>query len=295
MRVDVGRHQPNDAWLAEPEAACHELSADAAEHCLAERAGRGSHAAATNRHIRGRVCVHALLPQTCAGWARDLADPARAWTYVVVVSASFVGRLGERELLEALCRQAFQERLPESRHGDRGDPGIPGKSRLLAEVCGRVDIDDRIAIVGYELEHRVELAATRELLCQLGGVPGETVEALVFGASDGRASTEPIRLFEAAHKAMGTLGQMLIVVDDLHWVDDMSVALLHYLLHAEHESRQPVALLISLPPFPSGNDSGRFPLFRPRCIPRPDGPAGVPRPASLVFGWLARWRRDSTR
>ena len=57
--------------------------------------------------------------------------------------------------------------------------------------------------------------------------------------------TEPIRLFEAAHKAMGALGRTLIVVDDLQWIDDMSVALLHYLLRAAHMSRQPVALVIA--------------------------------------------------
>ena len=44
---------------------------------------------------------------------------------------------------------------------------------------------------------------------------------------------------------MGTLGRMLIVVDDLQWVDDMSVALLHYLLRAANMSRQPVALVIA--------------------------------------------------
>jgi DNA-binding NarL/FixJ family response regulator len=151
--------------------------------------------------------------------------------------------VGETKSLSALCRRAFEEGVPTAAV-IVGDPGS-GKSRLLAEVASLVEVEDRVVIAGYELEHGVELAAARELLCRLGDVPGETVGALAFGAPDGRIATEPIRLFEAAHKAMGTLGPMLIVVDDLHWVDDMSVALLHYLLRAANMSRQPVALVIA--------------------------------------------------
>ena len=114
-----------------------------------------------------------------------------------------------------------------------GDPGS-GKSRILAEVTRLVEVEEPVLIAGYELEHGVELAAARELLSRLGDLPGEVW-----------TTTEPIRLFEAAHKAMGALGRTLIVVDDLQWIDDMSVALLHYLLRAAHMSRQPVALVIA--------------------------------------------------
>jgi DNA-binding NarL/FixJ family response regulator len=142
-----------------------------------------------------------------------------------------------------LCRKAFDEGVPTAAV-IVGDPGS-GKTRLLAEVETLVDVDERVVIAGYELEQGVELAAARELLRRLGDVPGETVEALAFGVADRRTPTEPIRLFEAAHKAMDTLGPMLIVVDDLQWVDDMSVALLHYLLRASNMSRRPVALVIA--------------------------------------------------
>jgi DNA-binding NarL/FixJ family response regulator len=151
--------------------------------------------------------------------------------------------VGETDSLGALCRKAFDEGVPAAAV-IVGDPGS-GKSRLLAEVAGLVGADVRVVIAGYELEHGVELAAARELLRRLGEVPGETVEALAFGPPTGGARTEPIRLFEAAHKATGALGRMLIVVDDLQWVDDMSVALLHYLLRAANISRQPVALIVA--------------------------------------------------
>ena len=46
------------------------------------------------------------------------------------------------------------------------------------------------------------------------------------GPADDR-SLEPLRLFEAARRALlGLEGSVLLVVDDLQWVDDLAGALL---------------------------------------------------------------------
>ena len=99
--------------------------------------------------------------------------------------------------------------------------------------------------MGYELERGVDLAAARELLRRLGDVPGETVEALAFGAPGGRTRPSRSGCSKRPTRQCGSLGRMLIVVDDLQWVDDMSVALLHYLLRAANMSPQPVASIIA--------------------------------------------------
>ena len=153
----------------------------------------------------------------------------------------FVGRAAEVAALRDLCRQVVLGRVS-AVAVVVGDPGS-GKTRLLAEFQSLVDVREQISICGYELEQNVPLACARGLLERLKGAPGgEALEELAFGSRPG-APVEQVRLFEAAYRALGALSPVLVLVDDLHWADDASLALLHYLIRAAHADHRAVALV----------------------------------------------------
>jgi DNA-binding NarL/FixJ family response regulator len=119
-----------------------------------------------------------------------------------------------------------------------GEPGS-GKSRLLAEARSRSSPLHSFAVVGYEAERQVPLAAASGLLRSLVEVPGRGTELeMVLFSSVDEAALEPVRLFEVAHRAFRVCEPALLVVDDLQWVDELSLALCHYLVRGAHESGQ---------------------------------------------------------
>jgi DNA-binding CsgD family transcriptional regulator len=124
-----------------------------------------------------------------------------------------------------------------------GDPGS-GKTRLLAEVAHRLGVMTQLRVVGYEPERRVPLAAAADLVRTLAEVPraGAQLGALVFEAED-RSTLEPMRIFETAHRALDTMEPALLLVDDLQWVDELSLALCHYLVRAAEATGQRLALI----------------------------------------------------
>src|SRR4029077_11662287 len=69
--------------------------------------------------------------------------------------------------------------------------------------------------------------------------------ARAFGAPSPSEPVEPVRLFEAAHRALVSLGPTLVIVDDLHWADGLSTALFHYLARAGDQVGQPLALVFA--------------------------------------------------
>ena len=134
-----------------------------------------------------------------------------------------------------------------------GDPGS-GKSRLLAEVAASAQAPSRLAVVGYEPERQVPLAAAAELLKALceAGPAGRRLEALVFeAAADDASALEPVRVFESVHRALRAHGPALVVVDDLQWVDDLSLALCHYLVRGAETAGPPLALIAAGRPSPN--------------------------------------------
>ena len=148
----------------------------------------------------------------------------------------FIGRLAE---LQALVDAAATG----GRDGPAaalvvGEPGS-GKSRLLAEASKRVDVLHRFRVAGYEPERSVPFASAADLLRALVEAPehGPPLEALLFGAPTG-SPLESVRIFEAAHRALRTLEPALLAIDDLHWVDERSLALCHYLVRAAREHGQ---------------------------------------------------------
>lgn len=113
-----------------------------------------------------------------------------------------------------------------------GDPGA-GKSRLLAEVAERAGVPNTLRVTGYEPERQVPLASAVDLLRALAA----------FNMADEGPGREPVQIFEAAHRALRAGGPALVLVDDLQWVDDLSLALCHYLVRAAEGAGPPFALI----------------------------------------------------
>ncbi len=134
-----------------------------------------------------------------------------------------------------------------------GEPGS-GKSRLLAEAAGRVPLSNRFRVVGYEPERAVPFAAASDLLLSLTATAGAThgLESLLFGGGRQEAAAlQPLRIFETAHRALRTVGPALVLVDDLQWIDELSLALCHYFVRAAHDRGEPLALIAGGRPSPT--------------------------------------------
>jgi DNA-binding CsgD family transcriptional regulator/tetratricopeptide (TPR) repeat protein len=162
----------------------------------------------------------------------------------------FVGRVGE---LQALIDAASVG----SHDGPAaalvvGEPGS-GKSRLLAEASKRVDVPHRLRVAGHEPERSVPLASAADLLRSLTEVPehGPRLDALLFGTPTS-SPLESVRIFEAAHRALRALEPALLTIDDLHWVDERSLALCHYLVRAAREHGQRLTIFGAARPDATG-------------------------------------------
>src|SRR4029079_3256901 len=167
------------------------------------------------------------------------------------MSVPFVGRHPELDALAPFARRGLH-RGPPGAALLTGEPGT-GKTRLLAEVLTSQLATPLITIVGFEPNAPVPLAAVGEVLRRLSAVPGPgpSLESLAFGGR-GQQAREPLRIFEAAHRALSSFGPLLIAVDDVQWVDDQSLGLIHYLLRAAETSRQPLSVIaVGRPSSPS--------------------------------------------
>jgi DNA-binding CsgD family transcriptional regulator len=157
------------------------------------------------------------------------------------VSGRFVGRDQELQELGALASDVLADGQPLGASID-GPPGS-GKTRLLQEVIQRSSLRV-MRINGYEPEHAVPLTAARGLLRELSRSPGSgrRLAAIAFGARSW-GSASPLRLFEAAYRCVAGLCPLGIAVDDVQWMDAMSLALLSYLIRAAEADRAPLLIL----------------------------------------------------
>jgi len=166
------------------------------------------------------------------------------------MSAPFVGRQQELDAIATVIRRSSHDRAPGAALVT-GEPGS-GKTRLLAEILARPRIPRLIRVVGFEPNQSVPLAAVGEVIRQLSTVPlhGASLEMLVFGGPD-QQTREPLRIFEAAHRALSSFGPLTLGVDDLQWVDEQSLGLIHYLLRAAEPARHPLIVLAAARPSPA--------------------------------------------
>ncbi|MEX0625299.1 MAG: AAA family ATPase [Chloroflexota bacterium] len=145
--------------------------------------------------------------------------------------------------------------------------GVPGsgKSRLLAEACRLAPRVPSFAVVGFESEQHVPLSSAAGLVRALAAIPrhGEALDALVFGSLRDRSTKgahpaagtfEPLRIFEAARRTFCTIEPALIVIDDLQWIDELSLSLCHYLVRAASESKQRLSVLSATRPGGRGEE-----------------------------------------
>jgi len=143
----------------------------------------------------------------------------------------FVGREAEVAAIEAV----IQESLTRPGPGGAIVVGAPGsgKTRLLTEIIAHNSLP--VAhISGYEAEQSMPLTATRDLLLKLARAPasGRQLRLAAFGEQPAGPATDPLRLFELAYRCLGEVDSLLIVIDDVQWVDEVSRALIVYLLRA---------------------------------------------------------------
>ncbi|HYN70301.1 MAG TPA: AAA family ATPase [Candidatus Eisenbacteria bacterium] len=159
------------------------------------------------------------------------------------MEGAFVGRARELDALAATIER-------------RGGPGTAasivvgapgtGKSRLLAEAAARARVKHRFWMAGYEAERHAPLAAAGGLLRALGrtAVGGDLLADLLDHApADGDSALDPLRVLEAANRSLAALPSVLIVFDDVHWADPLSVTLCHYLVRAAHEDGRALTFL----------------------------------------------------
>jgi DNA-binding CsgD family transcriptional regulator len=146
----------------------------------------------------------------------------------------FVGRVAELALLAEIGTAARRAEVAAA--VVVGEPGS-GKSRLLAELVNEIEPANRLRVIGYEAERRVPLASAADLLRALTALTPSVLEA--------------VQVFEAAHRALRRADATLILVDDLQWVDELSVALCHYLVRAAEVEGAPLALIAAGRPSPN--------------------------------------------
>jgi len=165
------------------------------------------------------------------------------------MSVPFVGREGELAALGAIAGKAGRDRGPAAALVS-GDPGS-GKTRLLAEALVQVQGSQSIRLNGFEPLQPVPLGATVELLRYLSKAPGDgpILDRLVFGDGDA-TDRDPLRIFEAAHRALAKSGPLVVAIDDLQWVDERSLALVHYMLRSAASERQHFVVLAAARPSP---------------------------------------------
>lgn len=166
------------------------------------------------------------------------------------MSVQFVGRTSELESLASLIRRARLDREPTAALLT-GEPGS-GKSSLLSELLRQGAPNRCFRVAGFEPMQGVPLAAVGDMLRHLAksANEGAMLDQLVFGgpADEGR---DALRIFEVAHRALAAEGPIVIVIDDLQWVDERSLALIHYLLRAAVSTRQAMTLVAASRPSPA--------------------------------------------
>jgi DNA-binding CsgD family transcriptional regulator len=195
------------------------------------------------------------------------------------VGEAFVGRGDELAAIEALLTKARRE------HGVAallliGEPGI-GKSRLLDEAERRSSKGVILRFAGYEPESSVPLAAASPLLRRLASASEDRTFLGLLDPEADVGGLDAIRIFESVHRELARRRSAALFVDDLQWVDPLSVALCHFLVRAAAGSHRGLALVVASRASPVADrfgasltgalDDGRLSTIDLRPLDREDG------------------------
>ncbi len=196
------------------------------------------------------------------------------------MSTGFVGRQTELALLESTCSKAIADEIP-SAALISGAPGS-GKSRLLVEFGIREGNLNHLRVAGYEAGTGVPLAAAADLLRELGevsGAGGILSELLSEPVAAKSGSLEPLRLFEAARRSLLAFADPVVVfVDDVQWIDELSVALFSYLVRSAVTEQKQLFVIAATRPLSAAR------VFQDSLIKE----LGIERVATIELGPLDR-------
>jgi DNA-binding SARP family transcriptional activator/tetratricopeptide (TPR) repeat protein len=177
--------------------------------------------------------------------SEPLPEPKRS-TAVKGPRSAFVARAAERAILEDLLRRATEGRANEVLLLS-GEPGI-GKSRLLGELEALTAAQGGTLLAGRAFEAE----AVRPFgiwIDTLRGAPLAGLDADLRGhlaplfPELGEARNDPeskARLFDGVARLLRTLSvhaPVVLAVDDLHWLDEASAGLLHYVARVSLDAR----------------------------------------------------------
>lgn len=239
-----------------------------------ELAGRREEARAAAQRLQALYAAEPALemsPGASAVLARVQAEhrkPPRAevGTQIGAWRPSFVGR-GEEyaKLLEAWRRASSGAGMTALVTGDAG----VGKSRLIEEVLSQIKLDGAtvLASKNYEFEAGLLYGSLVDVLRQAIPAPGFASVSNVWLAELGRLLPELVerypslpslagdglgdrrRFYEAVGQVFEALAYeapLTCVLDDLHWADDATLELLHYL--SRRLCAAPVLIIVGLRP-----------------------------------------------
>ncbi|HEX6150776.1 AAA family ATPase [Nocardioides sp.] len=146
----------------------------------------------------------------------------------------------------------------------RGEMGV-GKSRLLAAVASSVSSPQVFTVDGCEWERSLPFAGVAPMLRSLGDIEGErsTLSALL---EEPVRQLEPVQVLEATRRSVADAGPVAVLVDDLQWLDRLSLALIHYLLRDAEAAGRPLSLVVASRP---GSVMNRFGLTARRLLDDP--------------------------
>ncbi len=172
---------------------------------------------------------------------RDDAGGLRAAAERVTQDIDLVGRSGERATLDGLALAAAGSRAEPGLVLIEGEPGI-GKSRML-QWLGRsiVELGGRaLSARAFEAEMRRPYGIWVDILrlVALDGISDVTragLRPLTFetGVASSASEGDRARLFAAVSSMLTELSSrtpMAVLIDDIQWIDELSVSLLHYVI-----------------------------------------------------------------
>lgn len=241
-------------------------------------------------------------PRRSAAPAMASVDPAAAAAGPPLVGPPLVGRAATLERLRAAIDAAGQGRVRVV--AIEGEAGI-GKSRLVAETTAEVLRSGGRVMAGYayESEQILPFAVWADAVRRsgvtgdgdmTGALPpawraelGRLFPELAVPGAPSPPGDDPRRLFEALEHLFRRLAErpLVVLLEDLHWADEMSVRLLSFL--ARRLEGVPIAFLVTarpeeLPDMP-GLDRALAELERAGCVERvPLAPLSSADTADLV-------------